>query len=386
MKQLFDIEKSLKLCPPKYSKGIKHIKRIVLNRSEVTYSDKNQIRVLKVDPNKVAELRDSFFVKGYVHSEPPPTVKVDPDNKNRFIGLSGWHRNSAASLAGWDTMIFDVLEFDSPLTQRKHANYTNKDRLPFVPVTINDLVKQVKEAVKLKELPNDDVEIMNFINDIADDRPVNVRQNILNKFRKHVSYSATLVCYRAQGGGEGSTKEFAERFGLPWSGIKFKNQTGRIGYITSESTPKTALVETHNYYKEFGQKIEYYAFIENPIQGGLIGQRETWLAKFNQFILDDCLFIQYILKQMGYSISLEVIKENHPVLFVGFLPQDITPNEFDNGKPLEQGVVDVNGRTVDIDSIISEKVKITNKPKVDLSKFFGINENMPQKLLDELST
>jgi hypothetical protein len=43
---------------------------------------------------------------------------------------------------------------------------------------------------------------------------------------------------------------------------------------------------------------------------------------------------------------LEDIIKNYPVKFIGFLPQDISPNPFDGGKPREEGIVDVYGTTV----------------------------------------
>ena len=115
MKALFNVQESLSLCPPKYNNGVKFIKRIILKRSDVTYPAKHQIRVLNIDEKKVPEIRDSFLVKGYVHSEYPPTIKVDPNNKERFIGLSGYHRNSAANQAGWDTMMYRSEEHTSEL-------------------------------------------------------------------------------------------------------------------------------------------------------------------------------------------------------------------------------------------------------------------------------
>lgn len=385
MKVLFDINKSLKLCPPNYGPGVKFKKRIILNRSDVTYPAKHQIRVLNIDEKKVPEIRDSFLVKGYVHTEYPPSVKVDPNNKERFIGLSGYHRNAAANQAGWETMMYDVLEFDSPLTERIHSNNTNKDRLPFVPTTRDDIVKQIKEAVANKEIPNEDADVKKLISIIASDKTEDVQDLIFRKFRRHISYSATLLCYRAQGSGEGSTKEYAEKYNLPYSGDRFYNKTKRLGYITSESTPKTAIIETYRHFREYGQKVEFYAFIENPIESQLKKQRKDWKRKFDNFIEEECLSIQFFMKKMGFNVSLNAIKQYHPVVFVGFLHQDISPNEFDSGKPLEDGVVDEDGNRVDVEKMVTEKVTKFINGKMP-NKFLGIDEEMPSNLLDLLNT
>ena len=344
MKQLFDVELSLKLSPPRYPKGVRFIKRIVLKRSNVTYSTKHQVRQLNVDQKKVPEIRDSFLVRGWVHTEPVPTIKVDPNNKSRFLGRSGWHRDAAAAAAGWESMIYDVLEFDSPLDERVHMNCTNPAGLPYVPVTKQDLIKQVKEAVANKEIPNDDNEIKNFISLIASHQTEEYHENIFSNFRKHISHSATLLVYRTQGSGEGTTREYASTFNLPFQGDSFYNQTKRLGYITSETTPKTVLFEAHKLQRQYkGLKVEIYAFIDKPIENPKLNdQRATFKQKFENFIMEDCLSIQFEMMQLGYNIPIEEIKRAHPIVFMGFLHQDVSPNEFDSGNPLEYGIVDEN--------------------------------------------
>jgi hypothetical protein len=382
MKQLFDIELSLKLSPPRYPKGVRFAKRIVLQRNNVTYPTKHQVRQLNVDQKRVPEIRDSFLVRGWVHTEPVPTIKVDPNNKNRFLGRSGWHRDAAASAAGWDTMIYDVLEFDSPLDERIHMNSTNPAGLPYVPVTKADLVKQVKEAVANKEIPNEDSDIKKFISLIASHQTEEYHENIFANFRKHVSHSATLLVYRTQGSGEGTTRHYAETFGLPFQGDVFYNQTSRLGYITSETTPKTALFESHKLYRQYKglKKVEFYAFIDKPIENPKLNeQRAEYKEKFDKFIMDDCLSIQFELFQLGYNVSIQDIKKIHPVVFVGFLHQDVSPNEFDNGNPIEYGVVDVNGKK------INSLPELTNTKLSQQDIILGKGSSVPSNLLDLLT-
>lgn len=381
MKSLFDVEKSLKLSPPKYPKGVRFIKRIVLNRSEVTYPSTHQVRQLNVNMLKVPEIRDSFEVKGFVHSENPPTVKVDPKNKNRFIGLSGYHRNAAASQLGWETMIYDVLEFDSPLDERIHCNLTNADRLPFIPMTKADIVKQVLEAVKNKEIPNEDSHVIQFIETICPDKNENFKKNIFAKFRKNKSYSATLVCYTTQSKGEGSTHEYATKYKLPFRADEFYNVTGRLGYITSSPTPKTSIYESHKLMRDYrGQKVEFYGFIENPIQGnGLKKQREAFKESFDNFVTEECKSIQFLMDRLGYKVSLSDIRRAHPAVFIGFLHQDITPDEHNFGKPKEDGIVDVNGNPIYVPSFSA------NNDTKTLEQVFGTVEKMPDSLLDILT-
>lgn len=347
MKINFDIQKSLQLCPPKFDNGTKHLKRIVLNRDSVTYSATHQVRVYNVDTKKIPVLRDSFLVNGFLHSEPPPTIMVDPNNPKRYVGLSGWHRNAAAEQAEWESMIYDIVEFDSPKAKRIHMNITNHHKAPFIPVTLNDLVKQIKEAVTNKEITNNDKDVKDFIQIIASDKTENDRETIFKTFRRNISTSSNLLCYLSANTGDSSTGVYAEKYNLPYKGEGRYNQTGRLGYIFSQSTPKTALVESKKLYQKYGKEVEFYAWISNPLEGkGLLDQRTKFLELFNKFIMDDCESIHFFMNQLGYNVSLKEIIDNHPVKFKGFLHQDISPDPFNNGKPKEQGIVDVHGNPV----------------------------------------
>jgi hypothetical protein len=350
MKPLFNIEESRKQCPPEllYTKGVTFKKRVILKRGKngvVTYPEQLNPRVLHVITEKVPELRDSFLVNGFDTSRPPPTIKVDPNDKNRYVGLSGWHRDAAADMLGWETMIYDVLEFDSPLTERKHRHETNKVKYPQIPYTIDDVVKQLKEAVACNEIKNNDYDIKLLISELCDDKTPSVRAKIFKKFRSHVSSSSTIRNYHTQGG-PNSSEEFALKYNLPYEGDKNYENTKKLGYLTGVKTPKTTLYDAKNLSIEYkGADVEIYSWImHNPKEAPAIyTQREKWKQSYDSFIKKDCQFIQHIAKKCGFNISLDMLIGNHPLKFKGFMAQDITPNPLDGGKPKEQGLVDING-------------------------------------------
>lgn len=381
MKTLFDINESLKLCPPKYQPGVKFVKRIILNRSSVTYHIDKNPRVLNVVAERIPDLRDSFLTNGFIHTEPPPTIKVDPSNKDRFIGLSGYHRNAAAEQANWKTMMYDVLEFDSPKDERTHRLTSNHVFTPCIPNTVEDLVKQLREAVANKEIPNIESEIKDYIKIIAADKPESVKDKIFKNFKKTQSVSDTLLCYHS-GSGENSTTTYAKKHGLPFSGRGNWKTTGRLGYITKESTPRITLHDAKHHSKNHAdQIIEIYAYIQSPIDGKALNrQRKEYKESFDRFIENDCLMLQHQLRIFGFDVPLSDIKKKHPVRLVGFLPQDITPDPFNNGKPKENGIVDVNGRSIDWQKF---KTKIYENTVFDL---LGNNDVMSQKMLDTLNT
>jgi hypothetical protein len=383
MKLNFDVNKSLELSPPKYLKGIKFKKRIVLNRNKVTYPKQNNPRLLNIVAERIPEIRDSFLVNGFIHSCPPPTIKVDPNNSDRFIGLSGYHRNAAAEQADCDTMIYDVLEFDSPLDERKHRIISNHHIVPVIPNTLDDLVKQVLEAVNNNEIPNDENEIKDFIKIIAADKTDENKNVIYKRFRKFKSSSSTLLCYHA-GKGENSTKELAINLDLPYSGDKNFTKSGKLGYITSQPTPRIALFDAKTLFRKKGskQKIQFYAYISSPLEGaGLRKQRKIFKSKFENFILSDCQSTKNEIEKLGLKVSLDDIIKNHPIQFVGFLPQDISPDPFKNGRAKEETIVDCNGNPVNLTEQKTNRlldVRIRNK----VEEILGTNEDMPQELLD----
>ena len=191
-----------------------------------------------------------------------------------------------------------------------------------------------------------------LIDDLADDKTKATRANIFKKFRQHVSTSSTIRNYHTQGGSN-STEEFAQKYNLPYEGDGAYSSTGKLGYLTGIKTPKTALFDAKNRSMEYdGQEVEIYAWIkDNPKEAPAIyKQREDWIKKFNEFIKNDCEFIQYIVKKCGYDIPLTELIANHPVKFKGFMAQDISPDPYNGGKPKEEGIVDVHGNKIKLRS------------------------------------
>ena len=350
---MFDVQKSLELCPPNYPKGVRFIKRIVLKRGKngvVDYLMTLNPRQHHVIITKVPEIRDSLLVNGYINTCSPPTIKVNPDNKDRFIGLSGYHREAAAEQAGWETMIYDVLEFDSPLDERKHKSVSNHHKTPFSPNTIQDIVKQVKEAVQANEITSSDEDVKELISILAADKTKAVQSKIYTDFRAHVPKSSTIRNYHTEGGSL-STEEFAKKYNLPYGGDDGYDDTKKLGYLTGIKTPKTTLFDAKKLSAQYdGQEVKIYAWIQaNPKAAPAIyDQRIAWQETFNKFILQDCKSVQLIASLAGYKLDLQKLIDNHPVKFGGFLAQDISPNPLNGGKPKEEGIVDACGNSITV--------------------------------------
>lgn len=344
MKPLFDIEKSKKLCPPNYSKGIRHVKRIVCSRDKVDYRETQNSRVLHVQLKQIGPLVASFEVNGFLHDQNPPTVMVDPDNSDRFIGLSGFHRNQAAEQLGWETMMYDVLEFDNPLALRTHKLVTSHVKAPIIPLTENDIVKQLVEAVQKKEIENNDYDIKLKIDEWAADKNQKSRNVIFRKFRKHISLSSSLKVYHS-GTGDASAQEYAIKHNLPYDGDKGWNETGKLAYWNDSSTPKTSLYSAKKLSALYGgEDVYFYTWLSEPKEApALYKQRKDRFETFENFIREDCQYVVDIAKKCGVDLNIEDVMKKHPFKFGAFAAQNITPTTEKNGGPAEDGPVNWDG-------------------------------------------
>lgn len=346
-KAYFDVELSLKLSPPRKSPGVKFVKRIIIRRDKVTYPDFEQTRVHAVKQTNVVQIRNSLEVNGWIHSEQPPFGYVDPDSKERFIGISGFNRNAAMSQLGWDTMLFDVYEFESPLAKRIAKTKANQHLTPFSTNTNQDLVKQVLLAIKSKEINSDEMSIKKMIEEIASDKVSSERKKILDTVITQRGGSDTIRTYHT-GKGEYSTEEIALKLSLPYKGDEHFKMFGKLGYISSMKTPKTALYDAKVLSNDYGgAKVSFISFIEDPKeQPKIYEQRKKHKESITQFMRKDAEFVLNILKTYGVNTTIEDILKKYPIIFGGFLPQVITPDGTKGGKPKEEFLVDEFGKDI----------------------------------------
>lgn len=346
-KAFFDVELSLKMCPPKKYPGAKFVKRIVVRREKITYPDNEQTRVHAVKQPNVVQIRDSLEVNGWIHTEDPPFGYVDPDNKDRYIGISGFNRNAALSQLGWETIIFDVYAFDSPLAKRIAKTQANQHRTPFSPNTKEDLIKQVILAIKSNEIEPNEVSIKEMISLIASDKTQKEQKKIFENVMKQKGGSDTIRTYHTAKG-DYSTEEAALKLQLPYAGDEHFKSFGRLGYIGSIKTPKTVLYDAKVLSNSYGNaKVSFIAFIDNPKeQPKIYEQRKQYKESFDEFLRKDAEFILNIVKSYGVNTTVDEILKKYPIVFQGFLPQVITPDVSKGGKPKEETLVDARGNEV----------------------------------------
>ena len=352
----FDIELSKKLCPPKDptdrsgKKNGRFIKRIVIKRDLVSYDKNANPRVHNIKPENVIKIRDSFEVNGFILTESPPGIEVDSNDPNRYIGLSGYNRNEAAGALGWDVMIYDVYEFDSPKARRIYRSSSNHHRTSHTDMTKSDIVKEVNLAIRNKEIENDKTSIHELVEELAADKTQQIRLTIFKTVMKANGSSDNIRLYHDSGSGEASLLKLAEELNLPVKGDKRHAQTKKLGYLISSATQKTTLYDAKKLSQEYNwQNVEFRAHIEEAKETPAIyKQREDWQQKYNNFLRVDAEFVQEVMKRCGFKCDIDTILAKYPFQFKGFAPQVITPDANKGGRPTEETIVDAYGKEISV--------------------------------------
>ena len=347
-KPLFSVEESLRLCPPRKVAGAKFVKRVILRRGKtgiVSYPKAFNPRILSAIQSNVQAIRDSFILNGFIHNQPPPAVIVDPNNKGRYIGISGYNRDEAAEMAGWETMIYDVWEFDSDLRMRVFMTIDNHHLTPSTSMTKEDIIKQVLLAIRENEIKNNSTEIKSLVEELAADKSIQERKNIFLNVEKRKGGTDSLRTYH-QGKGDNSTENVAISLNLPYAGEGNYEEIGRLGYIFSTKTPKTTLFDAKKLSKTNDWKtVEFIGFIDKP-KSSIREQREELSNGFKKFLEADAEFIVYICQKMGFKTDVDSVLKHYPIKQIGFLPQIITKDASKGGRPTEETLVDALGKAI----------------------------------------
>jgi hypothetical protein len=352
----FDIELSKKLCPPKdptdrFGRKIgRFIKRIVIKRDLVSYDKDANPRVHNIKPENVIKIRDSFEVNGFILTESPPGIEVDSNDPNRYIGLSGFNRNEAAGALGWDVMIYDVYEFDSPKARRIYRSASNQHKTPHTDMTKSDILKEVNLAIRNKEIENNETSIRELVEELAADKTKTVRDTIYTNVTNMNGSSDNIRLYHDSGNGEASLLKLADELNLPVKGDKRYRQTNKLGYLISSATQKTTLYDAKKLSQSYNwDNVEFRAHIEDAKETPAIyKQREEWQQKYKNFLRVDAEFVQEVMKRCGFKCDIDTILAKYPFQFKGFAPQVITPDATKGGRPIEENIVDAYGKEISI--------------------------------------
>tara|TARA_B100001175_G_C19428110_1_gene599721 strand:+ start:133 stop:1185 length:1053 start_codon:yes stop_codon:yes gene_type:complete len=350
MKLELDLARSLELCPPEkiYSKnkGVKFIKRVVLNRNKVKFN--KQFQTYRVEVNlrqNITDLKKSYSVFGFLHDKPPQVISVSKTNSKFYDGDVGHNRDEAQEENGIETAIYDIVDYTSPLAKLEFA-YQSNHHAPAAGSKDEDILKGLSKAhdsgwTNLK----DDKELKKLISVIAGDTEEKDRIRIFKKYRATKSKYDSIQPYDGT-----SANAKAETLGLPIKGDysyeQEDNDVSEYGYVKDPGGYKTLLHDGLKTWlaNDANIEINVTGYVHNPTPENLKDKRVSYineLVSMKNFLINVCHEMTGVEKN-------EIKKLNkYPFKFKGFLPQNITPDVTNGGLAVEGGLVDENGKTIE---------------------------------------
>ena len=355
-KIMFDVNRSLAECPPEiyYSQlgvdgeplfpGIHHKKRIVLNRNRETgrviFRPEDQIREEDAGEDRVAVVEGSYSNLGFLYNKIPQAVIVDPNNPKRFLGVVGFGRDEAQENLGWESAIYDVIEYDKPIDLESFKANSNddEDHVPAFPNTKATLIKSVVNAIDKKVITDDDDAILAYLKRIARSKP-KWHEPILTTIRKeHISRWPTMKALSTA-----RAKKEAIRLNLPFEGNKNKKNSS-LGYARKFTSLKNFFWDGMTVSVKYGlRKVYLSTWVDEPNPQSLPTDRKKIKEEFDKMEGRFNIWVSHYL-----DMPIEKVREKRegrfPLIFNGFFAQDEEKQTDDGGVPKEVDLVTENGK------------------------------------------
>ena len=333
-KLLFEIEKSLNVNPPNYGNGIVHVERRIVKLADLITKNDKGISLQPREKDQAEEehetLKNSYLTYGVMYDKEVMVCKL---RKDGLLELhSGYNRLWVfLNKLGITHYFVDVVTYTSPFMEAlwKRRFNASKDHVgKGTPNTQGSLLLGLDEA-KAKESfewTDDSVvkEALRFMSAGSKTEPQ--IEALLKKWREtnnpnpHIRGLNTVMA-----------NTLSELLEIPFKGYSkdmSKSYFGRSGYNKYGSF-STKIKEYVDQYDKYGQTIEIYGFVQHVIANKIKDQRQAIVDEIN----DDIAWIKSHLQRKYHKM----------VKFAGFHAQIRTPNPFDDGKPKERGIVDVDG-------------------------------------------
>ena len=337
----FDINRSLKACPPnkQHGTGVIHIERKSGKLKDlVTNNHKGvslQPREKEVENKRADGEVLTFHLDGVLYKKEVMVAELREDGKEELI--SGYNRRDyLMSNYGDDvTYFYDVVKFETPYYKtmwKRRYNSSDDHRAQGIPNNVGAFLKGLVEAKNGKEFDstNDD-EVRSAIDFMAKGtKSIPQIESILTKFRETNSKEVGIRALNSN-----MANDDAKKLKLPTKGY-VKNLSdprfGQVGFTRGGGDFTRKIVEYVNHYVNYNEKIKITGFILFAEHDKIKKQRKKWLEDFNKSL-------EWMRKHLA--------KEFHDIIeFQGFLAQITTADETQGGKPKERGLVDVNGKII----------------------------------------
>tara|TARA_B100000700_G_C14929138_1_gene801026 strand:+ start:114 stop:1292 length:1179 start_codon:yes stop_codon:yes gene_type:complete len=345
---------SLEVCPPKEYKGAEFIERVLVPRSFLRYNPEEQPRDKNNDQDHVNNLINNYEVSGYLLECPPPIACFDYENNSdcHLKGQSGYNRNEALDRIGQDCYFIDIYRYDSTYWEVVARNKSNHHSNPSLAQKWTDYVKEVCNAVDSGIITSKSDSIDEFVDLIASDKTTKVRRKIKDTCYNNCQVFPNFRTYSSTGSAKAkhSLKGFLKANGLPAAGIEGRTDEELIeqGYIIycagnggNKATWMRAIV--HGTRLDIPVWVLGYAPTRKE---DLYEFRSDYIEEFNEIKSYTVQFSNNVVNE-GEESSVD--EDNFCVKLAGFLAQYVKPNPTNQGRPTEEGIVDLYGNKVRFD-------------------------------------
>jgi hypothetical protein len=353
MQMLFDIERSKKVNPPKYGKGLIHLERESGNLSELILMNSKGISLQpreKSLEDAQRTLKDSYLTQGVLYDRNVMVVERRADGKRELV--SGYGRYNMFRELDVKTYFWDLVEFESPYWRsvwRRRLNATKDHVGKGTPNTEGTYLKGLVEMKTNNSIAwRDDGAIIEALEDMSKDpmsgQPTLTEEQmnkLLKKFRKSNSKYIGINAFSKE-----TANKRAQDLGCPIKGYVSDPKSdayNKIGYVYKTGNFEKELISLVKIYDKYNssdsldedeKKIQIVAFIEHTE----LDEKSIQNARKN-FIIHMNNTLDVLKKYFD--------KRYHDIIdFKGFLAQITTEDPTQEGKPKERGIVDVNGNII----------------------------------------
>jgi len=331
----FDIQTSLKDCPPNYGKGLTWQERIPVKLDTLIIEDAKgntlQPREKKLEEQHHDELRSSFLANGILYDKEVMVVEERADGKLEL--QSGFNRlHVLLEELGIQTWFVDVVKYTTPFFKalwKRRFNATRNHIAVGVPNTEGSFLLGLSEARKTNAFDwRDNDKVLIALHFMANgSKTENQLQKLLDKWRQtnHKDDHVT-------GLNSSMANIVAEKMNLPSKGYEknaSKSWYGRTGFHVYGGDFSAKIKRYVDHYDYYGVPVELYGYIQHVIVGEIKKHRQEQLDKFDE--------------TCEWMVNHLDPKYHGCVVWKGWHAQLTSPNPKDGGLPLERGIVDKNG-------------------------------------------
>lgn len=329
--------------------GATYLGRYKIPRAFVQYVYGDQPRQKQNEQQNISDLMVSFEEYGIDTSCYPPIVQLINDGTNPFLvrGVSGFHRDEVFHQNDQEFYVYDLYDFESPWALRLARSVTNAHLRPAKRMTRHDYLKEIRAALKNKEIePNVDA-ISHAVDTMAVGAGAKLRRWVKREAANYTQEVSNFRTYNPEGKkGNSTIYQFCKEQSIPFAGT-----VGRTKEQIEEQECVTYFATNANNFSTWGRgfansqeydvPIIFFAYLANPV---------TDLRSARQELLDEFVRVKDLYVSACFRVAdAQPTGESHyfPIKFGGFLPQYIESTSSLGGLPTEMTIVDVDGNEIE---------------------------------------